>query len=90
MPPLSVYILLNIQVRYWQTTDDIRSATDVVVPRGGTEVTIWGIQRDTVYELRVLGYSRGGDGKMSEASFFTLGMFSFTEFSLFIRSKCLR
>ena len=35
---------------------------------------MWGIQKDTVYELRVMGYSRGGDGKMSHASFFTLGI----------------
>ena len=64
-----------LKVRYWQTTDDIRSATDVLVDRGVTEVTVWGIQRDIVYELRVLSYSRGGDGKMSEASFFTLGLY---------------
>ena len=61
------------QVRYWQTTDDIRSATDILVDRTAIETTVWGIQKDTVYELRVLGYSRGGDGKMSQASFFTLG-----------------
>ena len=46
---------------------------------------MWGIQKDTVYELRVMGYSRGGDGKMSHASFFTLGIMFF----LFIFSQYL-
>ena len=64
-----------MQIRYWQTTDDIRSATDVKAGRTAIEVEVWGIQKDTVYELRVLGYSRGGDGKMSQASFFTLGSY---------------
>ena len=41
---------------------------------------MWGIQKDTVYELRVMGYSRGGDGKMSHASFFTLGIMFFIHF----------
>ncbi|XP_052806194.1 contactin-like isoform X2 [Mya arenaria] len=60
-------------VRYWQTTDDIRSATDVRTERVETEVVIYGIQKDTVYECRVFAFSRGGDGQHSETRYFTLG-----------------
>lgn len=31
------------------------------------------LEKDKIYKLRVLGYSEGGDGKMSEVVYFTLG-----------------
>ncbi|KAL4229020.1 ROBO3 [Mactra antiquata] len=61
------------KVRYWVTTDDVRTAIDVVTGRTETEAIVHGIQKDTVYECRVLGYSRGGDGKHSQSVYFTLG-----------------
>lgn len=65
--------LEGYKVRYWQTTDDVRVAQDIVVDRLQTETLIHGIQKDIVYQLRVLGYSRGGDGKHSKVVYFTLG-----------------
>ncbi|XP_045209360.2 contactin-like [Mercenaria mercenaria] len=65
--------LEGYKVRYWPTTDDVRSAKDVVTDRIETEAVIYGIQKDIVYECRVLGFSRGGDGKHSSSVYFTLG-----------------
>ena len=41
--------------------------------RDDSEAIVYGIQKDIVYECRVLGYSRGGDGKHSYSVYFTLG-----------------
>lgn len=71
----SEYININIflfQLRYWINGDDIRTATDVTVGKD-TEAVIYGIQKDLLYNLRVLGYSRGGDGNKGNTIYFTLG-----------------
>uniref|UniRef100_K1RGG9 Uncharacterized protein n=1 Tax=Magallana gigas TaxID=29159 RepID=K1RGG9_MAGGI len=34
---------------------------------------VYGISKGYVYALRVLGFSKGGDGKMSPTQYFTLG-----------------
>ena len=60
-------------MKHWPTTDDIRSAVNISTDRAVTEQLIYGIQKDTVYQCRVLGYSRGGEGKHSESVYFTLG-----------------
>ena len=36
------------------------------------EATLKGLQTQTVYVLRMLGYSEGGDGKLSESVYFTV------------------
>ena len=36
------------------------------------EATLEGLQKQTVYVLRMLGYSEGGDGKLSESVYFTV------------------
>ena len=66
--PLQGYI-----VRYWVSGDDIRTATDVEVDKTDSAV-IYGIGKNNLYKLRVLGYSRGGEGKLGEALYFTLGL----------------
>jgi hypothetical protein len=53
-----------LQIRYWRDTEDIRNATDIYIGKD-TEGTIYKIQEGYLYHLRVLGYSVGGDGKMS-------------------------
>lgn len=64
--PLNGYKML-----YWPVGDDIRTAnftmTDVV-----TDGVIHGLQIDTIYKLRVMGVTRGGDGKKSPTVYFTL------------------
>lgn len=62
-----------LKVRYWPNSDDIRTATDVKTERAATEQIVYEIQKDVVYQCRVFGYSRGGDGRHSETVYFTLG-----------------
>ena len=63
---------LRFQMRWWLVGDDIRKANDTVVGKV-TNGVIYGIQKNNVYQLRVLGISKGGDGKMSPTKYFTLG-----------------
>lgn len=42
------------------------------------------LEKDKIYKLRVLGYSEGGDGKMSEVVYFTLGEYEKTHNQSFI------
>ncbi|XP_061176195.1 contactin-like [Saccostrea echinata] len=65
--PIQGYIL-----RYWLDGDDIRTATDVRVTKVDNAI-IYGIQKNYLYRLRVLGFSTGGDGTLSELIYFTLG-----------------
>ncbi|XP_022316570.2 contactin-3-like isoform X2 [Crassostrea virginica] len=65
--PIQGYIL-----RYWLDGDDIRTASDVRVGKVDSAI-IYGIQKNYLYCLRVLGFSIGGDGTMSELVYFTLG-----------------
>ncbi|KAL3852170.1 hypothetical protein ACJMK2_015845 [Sinanodonta woodiana] len=65
--------LLGYKLRFWKDSDDIRNAEDVDVERRNDGI-IYGIQSDTLYHLRVLAYSLGGDGaKSSPTVLFTLG-----------------
>lgn len=61
-----------LQLRYWLDGDDIRTASDVRVGKVDSAI-IYGIQKNYLYCLRVLGFSIGGDGTMSELVYFTLG-----------------
>lgn len=56
--------LLGYMIRYWRDTDDIRNAKNVDCEKN-TEGFLYQIQPDYLYHLRVLGYSVGGDGKLS-------------------------
>ena len=53
-----------LQIRYWRDSDDIRNAQDINCEKR-TYGHIYQLQQNTLYHLRVLGYSMGGDGKMS-------------------------
>lgn len=61
------------QLRWYPANDNIKMAKDVVINSRRTEGIIYGIEKRIVYKLRVLGYSNGGDGKMSPVTYFTLG-----------------
>ncbi|KAK3105596.1 hypothetical protein FSP39_001377 [Pinctada imbricata] len=64
--------LRGYKLRWWLIGDDIRKANDTVVGKV-TNGVIYGIQKNNVYQLRVCGYSKGGDGKLSPTKYFTLG-----------------
>ncbi|XP_061177623.1 contactin-like [Saccostrea echinata] len=64
--------LWGYKMRYWLQGDDIRTANDTITGKE-THGIIYGIQRGYVYSLRVLGFSKGGDGKQSPTKYFTLG-----------------
>ncbi|KAL8624627.1 hypothetical protein ACOMHN_045162 [Nucella lapillus] len=62
----------GFKVWYWPYTEDIRTAKVAAFPKVFTGV-LHGIEMDSIYKLRVLGTSDGGDGKKSPPIFFTLG-----------------
>lgn len=69
--------LSGYKVRIWDSDQDISTANDTIVPIGSRklEATITDLEPGKMYVLRVLAYSRGGDGKMSSpAQEFILGM----------------
>ncbi|XP_012936437.1 contactin [Aplysia californica] len=57
---------------WWDMREDIRSAKVADFGKSMTGV-IHGVEKDTIYKLRVLPYSNGGDGKKSSDVYFTLG-----------------
>ena len=59
-----MFYVFGRQIRFWRDTEDIRQAKDVDCMKS-TSGVIYDIQSDHLYHLRVLGYSVGGDGKMS-------------------------
>lgn len=52
------------RIKYWRATDNIREARIVDIGRNSYGY-IYNLERGIVYKLRVYGFSRGGDGKMS-------------------------
>ena len=62
------------QLRWYPASDNIKTAKDVIITNRKTEGVIYGVEKRIVYKLRVLGYSNGGDGKMSPVTYFTLGI----------------
>ncbi|XP_048781332.2 contactin-like isoform X2 [Ostrea edulis] len=64
--------LRGYKIRWWLLGENIKSANDTVVGKE-TYGVVYGISKGYVYALRVLGFSKGGDGKMSPTQYFTLG-----------------
>lgn len=64
-------IYVYLQLRVWKVQEDIRTATDTKVEKV-EEAILDGLQTKTVYVLRVLGYSIGGDGALSPHVYFTV------------------
>ncbi|KAL4226978.1 Contactin-3 [Mactra antiquata] len=56
--------LLGYKIKYWRDTNDIRNATVVDLKRN-TEGILYQLQNSTLYHMRAMGYSMGGEGKMS-------------------------
>lgn len=64
--------LRGYKIRWWLVGENIKSANDTIVGKE-TYGVVYGISKGYVYALRVLGFSKGGDGKMSPTQYFTLG-----------------
>ncbi|XP_041348277.1 contactin-like [Gigantopelta aegis] len=65
--------LQGYKVKYWRVGEDIRKAR-IFDCKKSFDSILPNIEEATVYQLRVYGYSRGGQGKMSSpATLFTLG-----------------
>ena len=54
----------HVQVRLWRDGEHIKVAKDYDAAKE-TDIYIDGLRHDVVYKLRVLGYSRAGDGTLS-------------------------
>ena len=61
-----------LQVRVWKIQEDIRTANDTLTDKS-CEAIIYNLQQQTVYVMRVLGYSIGGEGSLSPHVYFTVG-----------------
>lgn len=73
--------LQGYKIRVWETFDNSKQAYDIDVGRAVSGI-VTGIKRHSVYKMRILGYSRGGDGAMSSPpTLFTLGGYIFYDSS---------
>ncbi|KAG8237907.1 hypothetical protein J437_LFUL017779 [Ladona fulva] len=58
--------LIGYKVRVWEKDQDMSTANDTIVKIGrNLEAYITGLSPGKVYNMRVLAYSNGGDGRMS-------------------------
>jgi len=75
-PSIDEEALSGYIIRIWEADQDVTKKKDYEVSVGSKlEKTITGLEPAKMYTLRVLAYSRGGDGKMSSpAKEFILGM----------------
>jgi Fibronectin type III domain len=69
------------KIRVWRQGEDVKEAKDQVLPLGLLDGSLYtllgGLSPGQSYNLRVLGYSRGGDGRMSSPVWqFRMGEFS--------------
>lgn len=57
------------KIRYWRQGEILNVARDLILPLdtlfGKLEARLGGLTPTQPYNLRVLGYSKGGDGRMS-------------------------
>jgi len=71
MKNLTINQSTRAKVRVWKLQDDVRMAIDTKTYME-EEAVVEGLQQNTVYTLRVLGWSASGDGAISEARYFML------------------
>ncbi|XP_052225224.1 contactin-like [Dreissena polymorpha] len=65
-------IITGYKVKWWLVQSDIRHANETTTELLDTSAVLNRLQQESVYQLRVLGVSAGGDGAMSDSVFFTL------------------
>ena len=88
-PSIEEEPLIGYKVRVWESDQDMSTANDTIVPLGRKlEAYVTGLSWGKRYNLRVLAYSQGGDGKMSSPTWvFRMGkcfviLFGFLELLL--------
>ncbi|XP_015109291.1 contactin [Diachasma alloeum] len=65
-PSLDEEPLDGYKIRIWEIDQDMSTANDTIIPAGEKlEGYIYNLSPGKTYNLRVLGFSRGGDGRMS-------------------------
>lgn len=65
-PSIEEEPLIGYKVRVWESDQDMSTANDTLVPLGRKlEAFVTSLSWGKRYNLRVLAYSQGGDGKMS-------------------------
>jgi len=58
--------LIGYKIRVWESDQDMSTANDTIIPGGSKlEADISNLSPGKRYNLRVLAFSRGGDGRMS-------------------------
>lgn len=65
-PSLDEEPLIGYKIRVWDVDRDMSTANDTIIPGGSKlETYINNLSPGKIYNLRVLGFSLGGDGRMS-------------------------
>jgi len=85
--------LLGFKIRYWEADQDFSKYKDVYILLGVDvlEGDVHGLTPGIVYKLRVLGYSQGGDGRMSSPAWeFQLGGLQPGQAYAYAGVECLR
>ncbi|KAK1129512.1 hypothetical protein K0M31_019233 [Melipona bicolor] len=65
-PSLEEEPLIGYKIRVWELDQDMSTANDTIIPGGSKlEAYIANLSPGKAYHLRVLAFSKGGDGRMS-------------------------
>lgn len=65
-PSLEEEPLIGYKIRVWELDQDMSTANDTIIPGGSKlEADITNLSPGKAYHLRVLAFSKGGDGRMS-------------------------
>ncbi|XP_025106853.1 contactin-like isoform X2 [Pomacea canaliculata] len=65
--------LMGYKVQYWPSGENIRKAQEMDIGRSN-QALLTNVSESVLYELRIFGYSRGGQGKRSSPTvYFTVG-----------------
>jgi len=65
-PSLDEEPLIGYKIRIWEIDQDMSTAKDTIIPGGSKlEANVKDLIPGKIYKLRVLAFSKGGDGRMS-------------------------
>lgn len=78
-----------LQVRVWEIDQDMSTANDTIVPvEHKLEAYVTNLTPGKSYNLRVLAYSNGGDGRMSSPPItFQMGDYHSDAYGYYVRSS---
>lgn len=80
---------MYLQVRVWEIDQDMSTANDTIVPvEHNLEAYVNNLTPGKTYNLRVLAYSNGGDGRMSSPAFtFQMGDYHSDSYGYYVRGS---